>query len=81
MNVQNKNYKMVNVYNSLLGTGGLIQIINESTRVTNNHVTNNENIVQNGTIPFGFSDHKLVYCSRKIIREQIGEQNIVNIGP
>ena len=66
---------------------GLTQIINDPTRVTNvtssllDHilVSNSDNIVDQGTIDVGFSDHKMIYCIRKITRKPVLGDNMVYV--
>ena len=63
------------------------QIINEATRETDttssclDHIfTNNDiKICQSGVIKSGLSDHYITFCTRKIIRGQIGKHNDVRI--
>ena len=71
----------------MIKSNGLTQIVNKPTRVTNKSstlldhilITKCDRIVQTGTIPVGFSDHNMIYCTRKIVKDQIMTQNIVNI--
>ena len=64
---------------------GLEQIIDELTRLSQrtasliDHIlcNNKEKIVQSGTISLGLSDHNLIFCTRKISREQINKHNTV----
>ena len=75
-------------YQYLLKSNRLCQIINKPTRLTDKtstllyHVLVNkrENISQSGTIPIGFSDHDMFFCTRKICRKQVnGVNKIVTI--
>ena len=78
---------MQNEYMSVLRTKCMSQLIQEPTRVTDkcstllDHiiVSKNEKITQSGTIPVGFSDHNLIHCTRKSVREQILSENVINI--
>ena len=66
---------------------GLKQIINQPTRITENsttlldHILTNskDRISQHGIINTGLSDHQLIYCTRKIIREKFNEHKDIQI--
>ena len=73
----------------VLDTNGFTQLIDTPTRVTNNssslidHIYTNDTrkISQSGVIESGISDHFITYCTRKIVRGQIGKHNTVKIRP
>ena len=83
--INNKNNKMTKV----LDTNGFTQLIDTPTRVTNNssslidHIYTNDTrkISQSGVIESGISDHFITYCTRKIVRGQIGKHNTVKTRP
>jgi hypothetical protein len=61
-------------YNEILSQTGLKQIITKPTRITDvsssliDHIlcSHQDKISQFGNIPFGMSDHMLIFCTRKI---------------
>ena len=63
-------------YSQTLRLFGLTQLIKEPTRVTSNsasiidHIVTNdcEKVCQSGCIDIGFSDHSIIFCTRKIVR-------------
>ena len=75
---------MAKAYKSVQNLFGFTQIIKESTRVTDktesllDHILVNkpDRTVSSGTLPLGFSDHNLIYCTRKRVREKIGVESI-----
>ena len=83
--IKNKINKMTKV----LENSGFIQLIDTATRVTNNssslidHIYTNETrkISQSGVIESGISDHFITFCTRKILRGQIGKHNTIKIRP
>ena len=83
----NRNCPLLKKYNSLLKSCGLYQIIDKPTRITESKsslldhilVSYRNKIIKSGVITTGYSDHSLVFCTRKIIRECINKQNLVNI--
>ena len=83
--IKNKKNKITKV----LDINGFTQLINSPTRVTNNssslidHIYTNDTrkISQSGVIESGISDHFITYCTRKIVRGQIGKHNTVKIRP
>ena len=76
-----KNYKCV------LDLFDLTQLIKDASRITVNsstlldHILCNqtEKICQSGTLSFGLSDHLAVFCTRKIVKGQIGKHNVVKL--
>ena len=83
--IKNKTNKMTKV----LDNSGFIQLIDTATRVTKNssslidHIYTNETrkISQSGVIESGISDHFITFCTRKILRGQIGKHNTIKIRP
>ena len=79
--------KLVNSYRQLLNFFSSKQLIKEPTRITEtsasllDHIfTNNtEKIYQSGVLNKGISDHLIVYCSRKVLRGQIGKHKTIKI--
>ena len=65
----------------------LLQLIDTPTRVTVKTktildlilVTDSYKVSQSGTLPYGMSDHNIVYVTRKIKKGQINRHNTVNI--
>ena len=78
---------LCNEYKKLLRSFGCKQIIKSPTRITDtcasllDHIiTNNtEKIYQSGVLDIGLSDHLITFCSRKIIRGQVGKHNTIKI--
>ena len=66
---------------------GLIQIINNATRITEttssllDHILTNskDKISQSGVIDIGISDHQMIFCTRKISRPKIGGKTFIKI--
>lgn len=85
--MKNKSSSLCKSYQSILNIFGCEQLITTPTRVTHNsssiidHVITNckEKVCQSGSLPLGLSDHDLVYCTRKIVRGQIGKHNTVRV--
>ena len=79
--------KLYKQYEEVLKMFNCKQLIREATRETEttssclDHIfTNNENkICQSGVIKCGLSDHFITFCTRKIIRGQIGKHNNVKL--
>ena len=84
--IKNKS-KLCNEYKKLLRFFGCKQIIESPTRITetcssllDHIITNNsEKIYQSGVLDIGLSDHLINFCSRKIIRGQIGKHKTIKI--
>ena len=65
----------------------LTQIITESTRISNNseslidhiYTSVKEKIAQSGVLNFGFSDHCVIYCTRKTVRSLFNRHNTIKI--
>ena len=82
-----KNPPLVKKYNSMLKSCGLCQIIDEPTRITDNksslldhiNVTCLNKIINFGVIQTGYSDHCLVFCTRKTSREYLNRHHFVNL--
>ena len=76
---------IVKKYTDCLKKCGLYQIINEPTRISNQSstiidhivVSDNEKIFQCGVLPTGFSDHYVIYCTRKVNKICINNENVV----
>ena len=84
----NKNKSnLCNNYEKLLRLFGCKQIIEKPTRITetcssllDHIITNNsDKIYQSGVLDIGLSDHLITFCSRKIIRGQIGKHKTIKI--
>ena len=79
--------KLCKDYMKLLRLFGCKQIIESPTRITescssllDHIITNNsDKIYQSGVLDIGLSDHLITFCSRKIIRGQIGKHNTIQI--
>jgi hypothetical protein len=74
-------------YSNILSIFNLHQLIQTPTRVTDHSSTildhilcnNQEKVCQSGTINVGFSDHSIIYCTRKIVRGTLNTSNAVTI--
>ncbi|XP_072030141.1 uncharacterized protein [Amphiura filiformis] len=74
-------------YLNRLSGAGFENVIKEPTRVTEttesciDHIlcNNLDKVFQCGVMPTGFSDHFLVYCTRKSVRVPLNSQNIIRI--
>ena len=79
--------KLGSIYRQLLNFFSSKQLINEPTRITEtsssllDHIftNNSEKNYQSGVLNIGLSDHLIVFCSRKIIRGQIGKHKTIKI--
>ena len=79
--------RICNDYKKLLRLFGCKQLIESPTRITetcssllDHIITNNsEKICQSGVLDIGLSDHLITFCSRKIIRGQIGKHKTIKI--
>ena len=66
-------------YKEFCSTFSLVQMINSPTRITNNSVslidhvlTNSSDKISNsGVLDIGLSDHQLIFCTRKLVREKV----------
>ena len=75
----------MNQYKQFLSHFGLKQLIKHPTRVTcetstliDDILTNSaENISQCGVFDIGLSDHQMIYCTRKLVRNKSGVQNFI----
>ena len=84
--IKNKG-KLGKSYRQFLNFFSCKQLIEEPTRITENssslldHIfTNNVNkIYQSGVLNVGLSDHLIIFCSRKVIRGQIGKHKTIKI--
>ena len=82
-----KNCALVKNYNSLLRTCGLTQIISEPTRVTDttssllDHilVSDVNKYLKHGVMPIGYSDHCLIFCTRKVNYEAINKHCVIKL--
>ena len=90
---ENKNIKGANKVSSqtkkyleFCKTFGLKQLLISPTRVTpntstlDNHILTNTNkkITQWGLINIGLSDHQMIFCTRKIKREKVGDRKEIS---
>ena len=90
---ENKNIKGANKVSSetkkyleFCKTFGLKQLLISLTRVTpntstlDNHILTNTNkkITQWGLINIGLSDHQMIFCTRKIKREKVGDRKEIS---
>lgn len=72
-----------NKYQNMLNMCGFKQLITTPTRITAksstaiDHVVCNgmDKISQHGVIPTGFSDHFVIYCTRKSVRHKVNQHN------
>ena len=79
--------KLCNEYKKFLRSFGCKQIIESPTRITDScaslldHIiTNNtKKVYQSGVLDIGLSDHLITFCSRKIIKGQIGKHKTIRI--
>ena len=86
-NKNKNNSKLHREYKQLLTFFGCKQIIDKPTRITEHSsslldhiiINNSYKIYQSGVLNVGLSDHLMTFCSRKIIRGQIGKHNTVKI--
>lgn len=84
MNIDTKRRcPLVKKYISVLKSNGLKQIVNKPTRPISSSlidhilVSDDVKITQCNVMPVGFSDHCLVYCTRKVSRDCIRSHNFV----
>jgi hypothetical protein len=74
-------------YSNVLSIFNMTQLIDSPTRVTDHSSTildhilcnKNERICQSGTIDIGISDHSAIYCTRKVVRGMLKDNNSVKI--
>ena len=84
--IKNKG-KLGSSYKQLLNFFSCKQLIKEPTRITEtsssllDHIftNNSDKIYQSGVLNVGISDHLIIFCSRKIIRGQIGKHKTIKI--
>ena len=84
---RNFNSPFVSKYKELCQTFSLKEIIQEPTRVTStissllDHILTNAGwkISQKGVIDVGLSDHRLIYCTRKILRTKFNMHNQIRV--
>lgn len=82
-----KESSLYKIYQNVLQLFGLNQLINSPTRITKSsssaldHIicNNVDKISQHGVIPIGFSDHFVIYCTRKITRFQMNQHKGIKI--
>ena len=80
-----KSCAILRMYKDVLNLFSLQNLINEPTRLISNscldHIlcNNSNKICQSGTICIGMSDHILTYCSRKVVKKQISQHNVIKI--
>jgi hypothetical protein len=73
--------------NSFMKMFGLLQLIDSHTRVTATSATtidlvlvsDEDKVTQSGVIPCAFSDHYVVFCTRKLNRGQYNKHNVTQI--
>ena len=78
---------LTKLYKTFLVSFGLTQILRQPTRITCNssslidHIlTNAQNkISQSGIIDLGISDHQLIYCTRKVTRNNSGKTKFIKL--
>ena len=66
---------------------GLLQLITDATRITPKSssiidlifVSEPDKIEQSGVLPVEFSDHMIIFCTRKLCRLKIGEDKSVKM--
>ena len=88
-NVDKKNKKSSLLYSMhcFLNIVGLLQLITDATRITPKSssiidlifVSEPDKIQQSGVLPVGFSDHMIIFCTRKLCRLKIGEHKSVKM--
>ena len=74
-------------YKEFCSSHGLKQLISCPTRITKNtstlldHVLTNshDKVSQSGVIDIGFSDHQLIYCTRKVTRAKFHDHKFITI--
>ena len=74
-------------FSQLLNDNGFTHQINSPTHVTNTssslidhiYVNNYDKISQSGVLETGISDHFVTYCTRKVIRGQVGIHNKIKL--
>ena len=82
-----KNSRLKDKYSKLLESNNFKQLINSPTRETNSssslidHICTNssEKVSQSGVIETGLSDHFIIFCTRKKVREFNGKHKSINI--
>jgi hypothetical protein len=83
----NKSNGLVKSLNSFMKMFSLTQLIESPTRITDNSsttidlvlVSDRDRVTQSGVIPCGFSDHHVVYCTRKLSRGQYSKHKVAQI--
>ena len=76
-------HPLLKQYKQFISDFGLTQLIKNPTRVTCetstliDHILINsdEKISQCGVIDIGISDHQMIYCTRKLVRNKTGRKN------
>ena len=76
---------LTKLYKTFLASFSLIQILRQPTRITCSssslidHIITNaqDKISQSGIIDLGISDHQLIYCTRKIIRNKSSKTKFI----
>ena len=82
-----KNSRLKDKYSRLLNSNNYKQLITTPTRESKSssslidHICTNssEKVSQSGVIESGISDHFIIFCTRKRIREYIGKHKSINI--
>ena len=78
-------HPLLKQYQEFISTFGLTQLIKHPTRITCETSTlidhilinSNEKISQYGVIDIGISDHQMIYCTRKLIRNKTGDKKYI----
>lgn len=78
---------LVKSLNSFMKMFSFCQLIEEYTRITNTSasiidlviISDQYRVSQSGVIPCGFSDHHIIFCTRKINRGQFNKHNVTQI--
>ena len=87
LNGKGKKELILKQYQELCTAQGLHQLITEPTRISENsstlldHVLTNaiEKTSQSGIIDIGLSDHQLIFCTRKVIRNKFAKHKMMKI--
>ena len=88
-NVKNidKKCTLIDGMRSFMNLFGMTQLINCATRITLTSssiidlifVSESANISQSGVLPIGFSDHQVIYCTRKLFRCKVGTHKSIKL--
>ena len=78
-------HPLIKQYRQFISNFGLTQIIKEPTRITCDTSTlidhilinSDDKISQYGVIDIGLSDHQMIYCTRKLVRNKTGVEKYI----